>query len=271
MKPSSLTLNLALITHRPEGIDRVANQNLPQVDGVRYIVSWQAHENAPVPPSLAARPDVEIHKFDAEGLSRNRNNAIEHCTGDIILFADDDIMYSAQNLCEIITTFQENPDVDVATFRSINDSGCVYPTESTPLGLRMPKNYFVSSVEIAFRRATAGSLRCCPELGLGSPRLHGGEDEAFLLSAILRGLNVRFFPITICEHDHPSTGTKSNPSDANLRASGCIIALYYGWSRIWRIPLKAFRLAKSGRASFIRALRHLISGSLAAHNIRKQL
>ena len=34
-----MTLDLALVTWQPEGIARVAAQQLPCVDGVRYIVS----------------------------------------------------------------------------------------------------------------------------------------------------------------------------------------------------------------------------------------
>lgn len=265
-----LTLDLALITHGPGGILRVAAQELPRLEDVRYVVSWQDHRNAPVPPELAARDDVDIHRLDLAGQSLNRNNAIDHCRADIILHADDDIIYTAAGLRSVIDAFAANPEVDVATFRSIHESGCRYPAESVRLRRRLPRNYSVATFEIAFRRSTAGSLRCHPELGLGSPRLHGGEDEAFLMAAIRRGLNCRFFTTTICTHDHPSTGTRSDPTDANLRASGCVVRLYYPLSFIWRIPLKAVRLSRSGRAGFGRALRCLCAGALAEPGVRRR-
>ena len=58
-----MTLDLAMITHGPQGIERVATVLLPPQPGVRYVVSWQRHENAPIPTALL-RPDVEIHRFD---------------------------------------------------------------------------------------------------------------------------------------------------------------------------------------------------------------
>ena len=86
-----LTLDIAIVTHRPEGIARVAAMNLPVIDGVRYVVSWQSHEEAPVPESLV-RDDVEIHRFDGRGISLNRNHAYDHCRADIVLNADDDLI-----------------------------------------------------------------------------------------------------------------------------------------------------------------------------------
>jgi len=260
-----MTLDLAVATHRPEGIRRVASMVLPPIEGVRYVVSWQSHENAPIPRELL-RPDVEIHRFDGTGISSNRNNAISHCAADIILFSDDDLVYTELRLKSLISAFEDNPEVDLATFICRGDMTRTYPATKTEL-IAIPRNYYVSSVEIAFRRATAGHLRCCPELGLGSPQLHGGEDEMFLMSAIRNGLNCCFFPITICEHPGASTGTKARLSNKNLRASGCVIALTYPRSALVRIPLKAWRISRIRQASLPRALINLTRGAMMAPGI----
>lgn len=265
-----MTLDLALITHTPQGIQRVASQNLPEVPGVSYVISWQNHDNAPIPESLAQRPDVKIHRFNALGQSLNRNNSIDLCTADIILIADDDLKYTPEGLKAVIKVFEENPEVDAATFKSISDCDKVFPAESVRLKSRLPRKYSVAAWEIAIRRDTAGFLRFHPELGLASPALHGGEDEAFILSAIKRGLNCRYFPVTIVEHDHPSTGSKSNLTDANLRALGCIVALYNPWTAFMRLPLKALRLHKSKKADFFRGLPLLISGALKAPGLLRR-
>lgn len=265
-----MTLDLALVTYQPQGIIRVSNQKLPQVEGVRYVVSWQQHHDAPIPSDIASRPDIIVHRFDGKGIASNRNNAIAHCSGDIILFADDDIIYTHQGLTYVINVFEDNHNLALATFKSVNDSDCCYPLNETQLYSHLPKGYYITSFEIAFRRATCGALRCHPKLGLGSPELHGGEDEVFLMNAIKHGYDCRFFPLTICTHDHPSTGTKMNPTDGNLRASGCVIALYYPWTSPLRIPLKAWRLYKSGRSAFGRAVRLLVAGAMKAPGLRRR-
>lgn len=261
-----LTLDLALITHRPEGIHRVASMNLPYIDGVRYIVSWQLHENAPVPAALL-RDDVEIHRFEPAGQSLNRNNAIDHCTADIVLNSDDDLIYTSEGLRQVIRAFEDNPETDVATFKAVMFEGPVYPAESRRLAEPLPKGYWIPCITIAFRRNAVGNLRFHPEFGLGSERLHGAEDELFLLSAIRRGLDCRYFPIEICAHPQESTGTKSRLTPSNMRAMGCYIAIAEPLSAVLRLPLKAYRLQRSGRSGFFRALYHLIAGAANAPRI----
>lgn len=264
------TLDLAVTTHRPEGIKRVASMVLPPIEGVRYVVSWQAHDNAPVPSELDARADVVILRFEGAGLSNNRNNAIDHCTAEVVLFADDDVTYTPEGLRLLRQTFADNPEVDLATFRSIHGDPARFPAESVRLGAKLPKGYSVASFEIAFRPAHCGSLHCCPELGLGAPKYHGGEDEIFLLSAIKRGLNCRYFPVTVGAHPHESTGTKAKMTRGNLLAAGCVIAFFHPKSAVLRIPLKALRLARCGRANFFSALLNLTQGALAVPGMRRR-
>lgn len=258
------SLDLAVVTYRPEGIERVAHMVLPPVPGVRYVVSWQDSGDTPVPESLK-RPDVSIYRLDGRGISRNRNNAIRNCKADVVLFADDDIVYTEESFRRVREVFMCHPEVDVATFRSEHGDMSRFPSVETRLGRKMPRGYYVTSFEIALRRNL--NLRCCEELGLGSPSLHGGEDEIFLLSAIRRGLDCRFFPITICAHPHESTGTKARMTPGNLMAAGCVIALMYPGSAWFRVLLKAWRVWRTGKAPFASAFSNILRGSLMAHTL----
>lgn len=264
------SLDLAVVTHRPEGIERVAKMILPPADGITYVVSWQNHHNAPVPPELSARPDVKIYRFDGVGQSNNRNCAIAHCNSEIILHSDDDLTYLKEGLDGLRRVFKDNTTVDVATFISRHGDMTRFPDSEVRLTESFPKNYFVACFEIAFRNNTTERLLCCPEFGLGSSTLHGGEDEMFLYSAIKRGLDCRFYPIMICEHLHESTGTKNSVTIENLMAFGCVIALTYPWTSILRVPLKAFRLWRSGRTPFMKALRFLIKGAFMAPGVLRR-
>ena len=61
-----LTLDLALITFGPDGIRRVGAMNLPRIDGVHYVVSWQCGGDAAVPASLI-RPDISVCRTQKPG------------------------------------------------------------------------------------------------------------------------------------------------------------------------------------------------------------
>ncbi|MDE6368375.1 MAG: hypothetical protein K2K94_03975, partial [Muribaculaceae bacterium] len=194
---------------------------------------------------------------------------IDHCSADIVLIADDDIIYTAEELKSVIRIFTDNTDVDLATFKADMPGASVFPAESCTLQEPLPKGYWIASILIAFRRQSIANLRFHPELGLGSPKLHGAEDELFLLTAIRRKLRCRYFPIVICTHPTPSTGTKATFTPGNLRAAGCYITLAYPKTFPARLLLKAWRLSRNRQSGFLRALRYLISGATYAPHIHR--
>ena len=259
-------LDLALITYGKDGIERVAAMNLPEVTGVHYVLSWQCDGGLPLPDSLK-RSDISVFRTDTRGAAINRNNAIDHCTADIILFADDDIIYTAEQLLKVIETFEQRPNLDLACFEGTHPSGPTYPTAECRLQEPLPRGFWISAYLIAYRRKNVGDLRCHPEFGAGAKRFVGADDELFLLSAIRRGLNCRFIPINICTHPTLSTGTTESLSAGNLRAIGCYIAIAYPKSFLPRLILKAWRVSRNKQSGFIRALRYIVSGACAAPKI----
>lgn len=261
-----LTLDLALITYGPEGLNRVAAMVLPKIDNVRYVISWQNDGGAPIPDSLR-RDDISVSRIQSRGAAINRNNAIKHCTADLILFSDDDLIYTPEQLQAVIRTFEDNPDVGLATFKATHPAGPVYPDAPCRLGDPLPKGYWISAYQIAYRREAVGNLLCHPDFGAGAPRFTGADDELFLLSAIRRGVNCMFFPVNICTHPDLSTGTTQKLSSGNLRAIGCYIRIAYPRSFAMRIILKALRTTKAGQTSFFNALRHMVSGAAGASDV----
>lgn len=259
MKPRP-RLSVLIATCRPAGIERVVAMDVPEVDRVHYWVSWQMHENLPVPEPLLSRKDVTVLRSDSVGLSNNRNNLLENATGDAFLIADDDLRYTSAQLVDVIRTFDENPDLEYASFMFTGADAKVYPSYACPLW-PVPKNFSQTSFEVAIRNnSRTARLRYNPFFGLGAPVLRSGEDELLLLSAIRLGLNCRFFPIVITHHEGLTTGNRKITDNGVLKASGAVIAVQYPFTAFLRIPLKAYRLHKSGQASFLRSLRYMVYG-----------
>ena len=63
----------------------------PALPGVRYIVSWQNHADAPVPETLLKRSDMEIYRLEEQGVSSNRNNALDHASTEVKQILDDEV------------------------------------------------------------------------------------------------------------------------------------------------------------------------------------
>ena len=253
-------LSVLIATCRPDGIERVVTMDLPVVDGVHYWVSWQMHENLPVPEMLASREDVTVLRADSIGSSNNRNNLLEQASGEIFLIADDDLRYTSDQLSSIIRIFDENPDVDYASFMYTGADAKSYPSESCSLH-PIPKNFSQSCVEIALRcNERTAKLRFNTFFGIAAPVLRAAEDEMFLLQALRLGLNCRFFPVVITHHEGLTTGNRKITDNGVLKASGAVIAVQYPFTAFLRIPLKAYRLHKSGQSSFLRSLRYMTYG-----------
>ncbi|MDE7407242.1 MAG: glycosyltransferase, partial [Muribaculaceae bacterium] len=135
-----LTLDVLISTIYSAGIHRVAAMNLPVMEGVRYVVSWQCPEGK-IPAELC-RSDIKIIPFDKRGLSSNRNNALANSTADLCLIADDDLIYKADQLQKVIDSFEQHPEVEVACFCYKGDHKR-YPIELTDISKRLPKGYSV--------------------------------------------------------------------------------------------------------------------------------
>lgn len=255
----SLTLDVAVSTHGKDGILKVEKMLLPPQDGVRYVISWQEHKDAPVPDSLSGRRDVEVWRLEEKGLSNNRNNAIAHCKSDIVLIADDDLVYKADGFRVVMKAFESDPDLDLATFRAKYSHPKTYPEDRSILGTPLPKGYFVASIEIAFRRDRLSGLYFNPRLGLGSGEMLCGEEEIFLHEAIQSGKICRHIADVVCEHPHPTTGTKVTAGV--LMGQGYVIRRLYGVTAFPRIFLKAWRVSKAFSVSFPKTLWHLLRGA----------
>lgn len=256
-----MTLDVLISTLGQDGIKRVAQMNLPQVSGVNYIVSWQLPGSdfpGEVPTELK-RDDVKVYQLNNRGISTNRNNAITHSTADICLVADDDLKYTPEQLTQVITTFEKNADVELATFRQSGGNNKKYPDYSFDL-LNRPKNYHITAFEIAFRRnAVGGGLRFNELFGPGPHQLQANEEGVFIHQALRKGVKCRFFPITIVHHEGVTTGYRKM-SPGVLMAEGAYISIAYRYSAIARLQLFAWRNWRRGRTSLFPALWHLYRG-----------
>lgn len=259
-----MTLDVLISTHGPEGIRRVGRMNMPSVEGVRYIVTWQGHGGAEIPPSLLTRDDVEVCRVESMGLSCNRNEGISRSRADIYLIADDDLRYTMHDLCGVIEAFEKRPSMDVAVFMYDGPDGKSYPAVETPL-FPLPRGYFPTSFEIAVRRSERTSvMRFDPRFGLGSGVFHVGEEDVFLLHGRSLGLDMRFIPHRVTTHAGLTTGLRQISDPRVLRGAGAGIFYYYPVTAVLRVPLKAWRLSRSGRAPLFRSLAQLAIGALYA-------
>lgn len=262
-----MKLEVLISTFGYDGINRVVKMNLPRVENVGYVVSWQlpGADYSGVVPCELVRDDVKICQLDSRGLSVNRNNAIMQSTADICLIADDDLRYTSEMLLAVIKTFECNPDVDVATFR-YSGSDKWYANHEFDLS-EPERGYYPSSVEIAFRRdSVAGKVEFNEMMGLGTPLLQSGEEAVFIHQALCRGLRCRYFPLTVTHHEGLSSGLREL-ADGVLMGQGACFSVIYPGTGLLRLPLFAWRAYRRGQTKLFPAMLLLLRGYMyGKHN-----
>lgn len=243
-----MKLQILICTYGRGGIERLAKTEHPRIPGVKYLVSWQMPEGegaAELPPSLN-RDDFEIHISKTRGLSINRNLSISYATAPICLIADDDLEFIPEGILQIINTFEQNPELDVAAFKYQSADTKPYPSATFDLR-HSPKGYFTSSVEVAFRREKVlkSGVRFNENFGLGA-RFGSGEEDLWIHEMMAKGLNVRYFPYFIVRHEGVSTGRRESGNPESILTKGAVFRRIHPLTWPLRMVAHAWRNYRAG-------------------------
>lgn len=127
------------------------------------------------------------------GVGKNRNLALTLATGELLLFADDDMEYAEGAAAGIIAAFDRLPAADVILFGThYSRCGEIYKTRQPKIG-RLPfyRSLRYGTYAIAIRRAALlrHNLRFSELFGGGCLYAHG-EDSDFILQCYRKGLAV---------------------------------------------------------------------------------
>lgn len=227
-----------LIPTIDERISLVHNVFSETRSDVSYIISHQyTEEKFKVIPQELLRPDVMVSHLPGKGLSRNRNNALELADGDLGVISDDDVRYLPDSFEMVKRIFIEDPSLDVACFKIKTEEGEKeykdYPESSVKLNRF--KHHYVSSIEIVFRIGSvkAKYISFDERFGLGSERIHSGEESVFVEDCIKAGLHVRYFPYYFVCHPYTSSGKDTTMFDKTKNIMrGAYQARVLGWKAI---------------------------------------
>ncbi len=223
-----------------KGIIKTVNVLAEPRDDVKYLVSFQYTNYSDlnlIPDGLKKRSDVSLFPVYGSGLSANRNYAMRHSVGDIILFADDDNRYTWECFDRLLDVFRKNPNADAICFRSVSYKGCFqrkFPDCSFELN-SPPKGYYVRSCEIVLRQ-NKNYPEFDTHFGLGSEYLACGEEEVFVYDLIKKGYKVIYCPVTIVSTASSTTGALFLKLASVRRSKGAVLSAIHGyWGALPRI------------------------------------
>lgn len=130
---------------------------------------------------------------DTIGVGNNRNIALNHSDAEIVVFADDDVYYYDENLTDIISFFDNNPQVDLALFGiDYTKDGKIYRTkvgETKKLTIYNGLKY--GAISFAARRKPLLENNIVFNTNFGGGSIFGsGEDTLFLKECFDKKLNI---------------------------------------------------------------------------------
>lgn len=245
-----MTIDILICTI-DEGVGSVSQVLMQPTSGVHYVVSVQYTKGGlpEIPAALAERADVTVTVLEGRGLSRNRNNALAHATGDVVVIADDDCRYTPQQIERVRRVYAERPQAGAICFEAESYDGRplkAYPSTALPYIEAQRRGYYPTSMELTFRRPVFADTNVCfdERFGLGAS-LPAGEEEVLLADLQRAGVSVWFVPEVITSTDPVTTGDRFL-ADARLQMTkGAVFRHCYG------VPSALWRTLKEGAHHFV--------------------
>lgn len=145
--------------------------------------------------------------FPERGVGLNRNNALMRASGDICLFADDDMVYVEGYEEQVISAFEKYKNADVIAFNLIEKEPTRYIIKK---GMRVGYlNYLrYGTARVAIKLSSIKKKGIAFNLCFGGGTEHQhGEDNIFLTECLNKGLKIYALPIEIARltEERPST------------------------------------------------------------------
>lgn len=137
--------------------------------------------------------EVQMITTPTVGVGLNRNAALLLSQGDILLFADDDVIFEDDMPKEVIGAFEKLPQADVIVFglRMVKNGEVIETRRMKQGRLRVYNSMRYGTCRIAVRREAylRANLSFHQMFGGGCP-FSAGEDSLFLKSCFDKGLRV---------------------------------------------------------------------------------
>lgn len=151
------------------------------------------HDKSETVEALTEYGKIKMITTPTRGVGLNRNIALTAADADILLFADDDIIYYDNALEEVKRAFEALPDADIIFFGlDMTRDGEIYERRRHPIKrLHLYNSMRFGGARIAIRRDALMRARLSFSRLFGGGCIYGsGEDSLFIRDCFRAGLRV---------------------------------------------------------------------------------
>ena len=153
---------------------------------------------------------IKALSMDEKGVGLSRNTALLRATADIVLFSDEDIVYSDDYEALVKEQFEKNPKADMILFNvKVSEERRTYWTDSAHRVHRWNcGRYPAYSIAAKTNRLHETGLTYHLWFG-GGAVFSNGEDSLFLNEALKKGLKMLAVPVCIGEEKPREDGSST--------------------------------------------------------------
>lgn len=181
---------------------------------------------------------VKLISTDTCGVGLNRNNALMFSSGDILLFADEDVRYSDSYVIDVISEFDAHPDADVIIFNiraNSNERKQIENSTTHKLGRLAKLPYGAPRIAIR-KKSWENSNVWFTTLFGGGARYSKGEDSIFLHDLRAHGLILYVSNVFLGDVDVSSSSWFAGHNEEFYFSQGAFCkAIHPRTSMIWRL------------------------------------
>lgn len=217
---------------------------------------------------------AEMLNTATKGVGINRNFALQYASGDILLLADDDMVYHNGYADTVLKSFEEHPDADAIIFnietvgahvqRRVNRS-------SSRVRIFNALNY--GAVRIAVRRSSLIRERISFSTCFGGGTVYSaGEDSLFICDMLKKGLRIYTSPEFIATVDQSTSSWFTGYNQKYIYDKGAFYSAAFGpFALIFGMQdlIRHKRIYKEAELSLLQALNILNKGIESYKNILK--
>lgn len=135
---------------------------------------------------------VDWYSWDERGVGLNRNNLLMRATADIVLFADDDVIYDKGYVDIVLQAFEEHPESDGITFNVVPMPDTINPDlNKTWHRIRWYNCLKYGAPRLALRMKMLREKNIYYSLLFGGgAKYSSGEDSLFIADCLRNGMKI---------------------------------------------------------------------------------
>jgi len=244
-KLASLTIGFSTLESRLKNIHLPELSECPDWDVLVTVQSGNNNE-----PELKDAPKgIKVLGFPGRGVTKLRNQVIEHSTGKYLIFADDDITFHLDGLTRAIEHLEKS-DSALLLGQAVDETGSLrkkYPTGVTKLTKLNSAKAATYEMLVNLDKVKAAKVRFDENFGAGVDVTYLGDEYIFICDLIAAGEKCEFVPITLATHPEQSSGSGWGSARDRVARARIFDRAFKGQAIMPYLIRIAFGLKKLGR------------------------